>query len=67
MSTTVADHLDLLAAPGVPGILVTGTIGDFASLTVSERKHVLELCRGRWSRRLIAKVGSRHRIERLRP
>ncbi|MFI7195651.1 MULTISPECIES: dihydrodipicolinate synthase family protein [Nocardia] len=54
----LGDYLDLLAAAGVPSVLVGGTTGEFASMTVRERKQVLEFCRGRWSRQLIAQVGS---------
>lgn len=54
----LGDYLDLLAAAGVPSVLVGGTTGEFASLTVRERKQVLKFCRGRWSRQLIAQVGS---------
>ncbi|MBV7701576.1 dihydrodipicolinate synthase family protein [Nocardia nova] len=54
----LGDYLDLLTAAGVPSVLVGGTTGEFASLTVHERKQVLQFCRGRWSRQLIAQVGA---------
>lgn len=54
----LGDYLDLLAAAGVTAILVGGTTGEFASLTVAERMRVLEHCRDRWRGLLVAQVGA---------
>jgi dihydrodipicolinate synthase/N-acetylneuraminate lyase len=39
------DHLQALQAAGVKSILANGTTGEFPSLTIAERKMVLECCR----------------------
>ncbi len=54
----LSDYLGLLKAVGVESILVNGTTGEFASLTVRERIRVAEHCRGGWSGRLVVHVGS---------
>lgn len=54
----LGDYLDLLAAAGVRSILVNGTTAEFASLTDTERRSVVEYCRGRWPGELITHIGS---------
>ncbi|WP_171050248.1 dihydrodipicolinate synthase family protein [Nocardia cyriacigeorgica] len=51
-------YLDLLADAGVRSVLVNGTTGEFASLTVAERCAVVEFCRERWRSQLIAHAGA---------
>lgn len=53
-----SDYLDLIGAAGVETVLVNGTTGEFASLTVRERIQVAEHCRNRWSGVLIVHVGA---------
>jgi len=52
------DYLALLSAAGVKTILVNGTTGEFFSMTLHERRSVLELCRDHWSGQVIAHIGS---------
>ncbi|MBF6216071.1 dihydrodipicolinate synthase family protein [Nocardia puris] len=54
----VSDYLDLIGAAGVETVLVNGTTGEFASLTVRERIQVAEHCRSRWGGVLIVHVGA---------
>ena len=54
----VGDYLDLLGSAGVGTVLVNGTTGEFASMTVRERRQMLEFCRDRWDGVLIAHVGA---------
>ncbi|WP_067665859.1 dihydrodipicolinate synthase family protein [Nocardia miyunensis] len=54
----LGDYLDMVDAAGVRTVLVNGTTGEFSSLTLAERRGVLEFCRGRWRGRLIAHVGA---------
>ncbi|MBF6102360.1 dihydrodipicolinate synthase family protein [Nocardia cyriacigeorgica] len=51
-------YLDLLADAGVRSVLVNGTTGEFASLTVAERSTVVEFCREKWPWQLIAHAGA---------
>ncbi|MBI3287275.1 MAG: dihydrodipicolinate synthase family protein [Chloroflexi bacterium] len=39
-------HIDYLRRRGIDGVLVTGTNGEFASLTVAERKRIAEVVAG---------------------
>lgn len=54
----LGDYLDLLMEIGVQSLLVNGTTGEFPSLTLAEQRSVVEFCRSRWPRQLIAHVGS---------
>ncbi|MEV0341508.1 dihydrodipicolinate synthase family protein [Nocardia sp. NPDC050713] len=54
----LGEYLGFLHSSGVPAILVNGTTGEFASLTVAERKSVLEHAREHWSGHLIAHIGA---------
>ncbi|WP_431956525.1 dihydrodipicolinate synthase family protein [Nocardia lijiangensis] len=52
------EYLGFLHRAGVPALFVNGTTGEFASLTVAERKKVLEHTRDQWPGYLIAHVGA---------
>ena len=52
------DYLALLAAAGVKTILVNGTTGEFFTMTLHERRGVLESCREHWPGQVIAHIGS---------
>jgi 4-hydroxy-tetrahydrodipicolinate synthase len=54
----LGDYLNYLYRAGVRAILVNGTTGEFASLTVAERKTILEHVRERWPATLIAHIGA---------
>ncbi|MBK6761759.1 MAG: dihydrodipicolinate synthase family protein [Micrococcales bacterium] len=54
----LGEYLEFLSERRVRDVLVGGTTGEFASLTLDERRHLLEFCRSRWSGALIAHVGS---------
>ncbi|WP_157170441.1 dihydrodipicolinate synthase family protein [Nocardia carnea] len=54
----LGDYLGLLKAAGVDTVLVNGTTGEFASLTVHERIRVAEYCRSKWRGVLVAHVGA---------
>lgn len=51
-------YLALLSAAWVKTILVNGTTGEFFSMTLQERRAVLEFCREHWSGQIIAHIGS---------
>ncbi|WP_165448784.1 dihydrodipicolinate synthase family protein [Nocardia cyriacigeorgica] len=51
-------YLELLTEAGVRSVLVNGTTGEFASLTVAERRAVVEFCREKWPSQLIAHAGA---------
>ncbi|MGV9832937.1 dihydrodipicolinate synthase family protein [Nocardia niigatensis] len=51
-------YLGFLNDVGVRAILVNGTTGEFAGLTVAERKSVLEHARAHWPGHLIAHIGA---------
>jgi len=51
-------YLALLSAAGIKTILVNGTTGEFFTMTLYERRAVLEFCREHWSGEVIAHVGS---------
>ncbi|MGI9000932.1 MAG: dihydrodipicolinate synthase family protein [Pseudonocardia sp.] len=51
-------YLAFLSAAGVRTIFVNGTTGEFFTMTVPERRAVLELCREHWSGQVIAHIGS---------
>ena len=46
----IAKYADYIAASGIPGVFVCGTTGESLSLTVDERKKILEKV-GRFGRR----------------
>ncbi|MEV0028021.1 dihydrodipicolinate synthase family protein [Nocardia sp. NPDC050793] len=54
----LGEYLGFLHRAGVPAILVNGTTGEFANLTVAERKKVLEQARAQWPGHLVAHVGA---------
>ncbi|MFB8005197.1 dihydrodipicolinate synthase family protein [Nocardia sp. NPDC056000] len=54
----LGDYLDLLIEAGVQSLLVNGTTGEFPSMSLVERREVVDFCRQRWPRRLIAHVGA---------
>ncbi|MBF6331868.1 dihydrodipicolinate synthase family protein [Nocardia transvalensis] len=56
--SALGDYLGLLHDAGVTSLLVNGTTGEFASLTVRERRQLVEFCRSRWRGTLIAHVGA---------
>ncbi|QLY32787.1 dihydrodipicolinate synthase family protein [Nocardia huaxiensis] len=51
-------YLNFLHEAGVQAILVNGTTGEFANLTLAERRQLLEHTRVRWPGQLIAHVGA---------
>ncbi|WP_431969457.1 dihydrodipicolinate synthase family protein [Nocardia sp. bgisy134] len=54
----LGDYLGFLHRAGVPAILVNGTTGEFANLTIAERKKVLEQARAQWPGQLVAHIGA---------
>lgn len=54
----LGDYLSFLFESGARALLVNGTTGEFPSLTVAERKSVLEFTRSHWPGQLIAHIGS---------
>ncbi|MEU2251865.1 dihydrodipicolinate synthase family protein [Nocardia xishanensis] len=54
----LGEYLGFLHRAGVDAILVNGTTGEFANLTVAERKKVLEQARAQWPGQLVAHVGA---------
>ncbi|WP_280376543.1 dihydrodipicolinate synthase family protein [Nocardia wallacei] len=56
--TALGDYLALLDHAGVTSVLVNGTSGEFASLTMAERRQVTEFCRAAWPHHLIVHVGA---------
>lgn len=51
-------YLAFLSAAGVRTIFVNGTTGEFFTMTVPERRAVLEVCREHWSGQVIAHIGA---------
>ncbi|MFC1944450.1 dihydrodipicolinate synthase family protein [Chloroflexota bacterium] len=51
-------YLAFLNQSGVKNVIVNGTTGEFASLTIEERKSVLEYCRGRFAGYIVAHVSA---------
>ncbi|MGH3622148.1 MAG: dihydrodipicolinate synthase family protein [Sciscionella sp.] len=51
-------YLALLSTAGVKTILVSGTTGEFFTMTSHERRAVLEFCREHWPGQIIAHIGS---------
>ncbi|WP_280383864.1 dihydrodipicolinate synthase family protein [Nocardia wallacei] len=54
----LGEYLALLDHAGVTSVLVNGTTGEFASLTIQERRQITEFCRSAWPHRLIVHVGA---------
>eukprot|EP00873_Tetraselmis_striata_P028983 jgi/Tetstr1/449247/TSEL_036452.t1 len=56
--TALRAHLRFLEAAGVKHIIVNGTTGEFPSLSLAERRAVLEFCREHWPGTLINHVSA---------
>ncbi|MFC1919852.1 dihydrodipicolinate synthase family protein [Chloroflexota bacterium] len=52
------EYLDFLYQSGVQTIIVNGTTGEFASMTIGERKSVLEFCRSHFKGSLLAHISA---------
>ena len=56
--SALKEHLRVLSKAGVTSILVNGTTGEFPSLTLAERKIVLEVCRTEFSGEVMNNIGT---------
>ncbi len=56
--TALDDYLGFLSRRGVPSIVVNGTTGEFASLTLPERKAILERCRRAFKGTIVSHISS---------
>ena len=52
------DYLAFLRSHGVENIVTNGTTGEFASLTIKERKEILEFCRKNFDGKIVNHIGS---------
>jgi 4-hydroxy-tetrahydrodipicolinate synthase len=52
------DYLGFLSSQGVPSIVVNGTTGEFSSLTLPERKAILERCRKTFKGTIVSHISS---------
>lgn len=51
-------YLQFLEERGVKVILTNGTTGEFSSLTIAERKSLVEFCRGNFSGKIVNHIGT---------
>ncbi len=56
--SALSDYLDFLAGKNVRNIVVNGTTGEFASLTLRERQAVLEFCRIHFKGKIINNIST---------